>query len=430
MRLTFYEKPRGGALGAIPSKSAAHRILICAALSRGETFLRCASSSEDIDATARCLNALGAQVRRVSGGFTVVPIGGVRRGAALDCGESGSTLRFLLPVAAALGADASFLRRGRLAERPLSPLYEELIRHGASLPPDARTEPLPLSGRCAAGSYMLAANVSSQFVSGLLLAMPRMGGASELTLTGRIESADYIRITERVMETFGVRAEVSPDGRRYRVDADGYASPGEVEAEGDWSCAAVWLAAGALGGAPVTVCGLRTDSPQGDRRICEVLRAFGARIEISPDGALTAYPSSLHGTALDCVQIPDLVPAIAAVAAGAAGETVLSGTARLRLKESDRAAAIGDVLGALGASVDVLPDRIVIRGGRSLTGGTVSSHHDHRIVMCAFLASLLADGAVTVTGAESIAKSYPGFTDDLSRLGARFTETKETEENV
>lgn len=425
MRLTFEAPPQAGTLAAIPSKSTAHRLLICAAFARGETFLRCPSTSEDIDATVRCMNALGASVTPVSGGFTVRPVHSVCRGSTLDCGESGSTLRFLLPLAAALGADADFVRRGRLAARPLSPLYEELARHGARLPEDPATEPLPLRGKIGAGAYTLAADVSSQFVSGLLMAMPLLESDSALTLTGRIESADYIRITTDVMRLFGVPLTVSPDGRRYGVPPCGYVSPGETTVEGDWSNAALWLAAGAVGSAPISVRGLRADSPQGDRRIVGILREFGGRVECAPDGTVTAYPSALHGIRLDASQIPDLVPVIAAAAAAAAGETVITGIARLRLKESDRAAAVTDVLSALGAEITADAERMVIRGGRRLHGAAVSSHRDHRMVMCAFVASLIADGAVTVTEAQAVAKSYPTFTDDLARMGASFTESED-----
>ena len=423
MKWTFTFPPCGGTVSAIPSKSMAHRLLICAALADRPTKIRCPGSSEDIDATARCLTALGATVKRTTAGYTVTPVCRPMGTASLDCGESGSTLRFLLPVAAALGTGADFIRHGRLAQRPLSPLYEELLRHGARLPENPETEPLPLRGNITAGEYEIAANVSSQFISGLLLAMPRMNGESVLNLTGRIESSDYIRITLAAMRVFGASVSVSDDGRRYVVRGGGYTSPGMAEVEGDWSGSAMWLAAGALGAHPVTVTGLNTDSAQGDRAILDVLRAFGAKVQVQSSG-ITVFPSALSGIELDAAQIPDLVPVIAPLAAAASGETIISGIARLRLKESDRAAAIREMLTSLGISVTEEPDRLLIRGG-SIQGGTVSAFRDHRMVMCAFLLSLISRSALSVTGAQAIAKSYPGFLQDLTAMGGKCTESED-----
>jgi len=424
MTLTFHTPIRGGRIGAIPSKSVAHRMLICAAFADQPTFLRCHATSEDIDATARCLRALGADITRTADGFSVIPAVDTPDTATLDCGESGSTLRFLLPVTAALGIPSHFVRRGRLPYRPLSPLYEEMVHHGAILPANPETEPLPLAGRITAGEYQIAANVSSQFISGLLMAMPLMEGPSRLHLTGTIESVDYIRITTHVMEKFGVCVNPSADGRFYTIEANRYTSPGEITVEGDWSNAAVWLAAGAVGQHPVTVTGLDINSPQGDRRIVDVLRQFGADVRVDGD-AVTVSPAPLHGISLDASQIPDLVPVIAAVAARAEGETVITGIARLRIKESDRVASVTEVLRTLGADITSDETRIVIRGGRSLHGGTVSSYRDHRLVMCAFVASMYAEGDISVTDAQAIAKSYPGFCADITALGGTFTEKED-----
>lgn len=424
MTLTFLTPIQGGKIGAIPSKSAAHRLLICAAFADTPTEILCPAVSEDITATIRCLCALSADIRRTEDGFTVIPATDKPTDAALDCGESGSTLRFLLPVTAALGIPARFIRRGRLPHRPLSPLYEEMIRHGASLPADSVTEPLPLSGQITAGRYEIDAGVSSQFISGLLMAMPLMGAPSELHLTGQVESADYIRITTEAMAKFGICINTSSDGRTYTVRANGYTSPKRISVEGDWSNAAIWLAAGAVGSAPVTVTGLDMNSPQGDRRIVDVLRQFGATVTVDGD-AVTVSPAPMHGICLNACQIPDLVPVIAAVAARAEGETRITGIARLRIKESDRVASVTEVLRNLGADISSDETTIVIRGGHPLTGGTVSSFRDHRLVMCAFVASLYAEGWVSVTDAQAIGKSYPDFTSHIAALGGTFTEKED-----
>ena len=424
MTLTFQAPIRGGKIGAIPSKSAAHRQLICAAFADAPTEILCSTVSEDITATARCLTALGATITRSDGGFTVIPAAHKPTDAALDCGESGSTLRFLLPVTAARGIPARFIRRGRLPYRPLSPLYEEMIRHGADLPSDPETEPLPLTGQIRAGRYEIDGGVSSQFVSGLLMAMPLMGGKSELHLTGNVESADYIRITTEAMNKFGVCINTSSDGRTYTVRANGYTSPKRISVEGDWSNAAIWLAAGAVGQHPVTVTGLDIESPQGDRRIVDVLRQFGATVTVDGD-AVTVAPAPLNGICLNASQIPDLVPVIAAVAVRAEGETRITGIARLRIKESDRVASVTELLRTLGADIFSDESTIVIRGGRPLAGGTVSSFRDHRLVMCAFVASLYAEGQVSVTDAQAINKSYPDFTSHIAALGGQFDEKED-----
>lgn len=422
MTLSYIAPPRGGRVAAIPSKSVAHRMLILAAFADRPTCILCPASSADIDATVHCLTALGARIDRTKDGFLVSPAATLPAGiCTLDCGESGSTLRFLLPVAAArtAGAEARFRRHGRLPKRPLSPLYEELIRHGVQLPDSPEEEPLSVRGPMTAGDYTLAADVSSQFISGLLMAFPLLAGESTLHLTGRIESEDYIRITLDVLRRFGVYPAVSADRRTYRIRPGRFQSPGTLDVEGDWSNAAMWLAAGAVGHHPIAVTGLDPASVQGDRRILDVLRAFGADVRVSA-GEIAVYPSALHGITLDAAQIPDLVPVIAAVAAAAEGESVIDGIARLRLKESDRAAAVTALLGTLGADIVCEADRLVIRGGRRLHGATVTSAHDHRMVMCAFVASLITDGTVRVTDARAIEKSYPGFPDDLAALGGSF----------
>lgn len=401
----------GGTLPAIASKSCAHRLLICAALSKLPVFVSCRAASEDILATAGCLRALGAGVRRTEEGFAVTPMDAPRRGAVLDCGESGSTLRFMLPVCAALGAECELKLGGRLPQRPLSPLYEELICHGAVL--SAQGAPgLSVSGKLRDADFAIAGNVSSQFVSGLLLALPIMDGGN-VTVTGEAESAPYIRITAECMRKCGVGVEES--GGVYRVSG-GYNAPERLAAEGDWSNAAFWLCAGALGQNPVTVSGLDGGSVQGDRKIVDIIRSFGGRVDISGDKA-TAVPSPLRACSVDAADVPDLVPAVSVLASAAEGETRIFNASRLRLKESDRLAAVRDVMLTLGADIRETEDGLLIRGTSALRGGRVKSWNDHRIAMAAATASLLCRESVTIDGAECVNKSYPGFFRDFSALG-------------
>lgn len=278
-----------GEIPAIASKSYAHRLLMAAALADRPTTVRCATVSDDILATARVLTAMGASVERTDAGFVVEPISTCPVGPTLDCGESGTTERFILPIACALGLDAAVTGSGRLPERPLSPLYEELQAHGIDLSPQG-VFPLHARGRLPAGDYSLAADVSSQFIGGLLFALSVVPGKSTLTLTGRIESAPYIDMTLDVLALFGASITRTSEGRRFEIEGrTRLASPGAAAVEGDWSNAAFWLCAGALGRG-VTLTGLRADSRQGDRAVADILKAFGADVSLT-ENAVTVRPA-------------------------------------------------------------------------------------------------------------------------------------------
>lgn len=432
MNATIEAGPLTGELDAPSSKSEAHRLLVCAAFAPGLTDVSCATSSDDIEATASCLEALGARIARTRGGFRVRPVPGTsatdnlpeaRRGALLDCGESGSTLRFLLPVVAALGCDARLTGRGRLPERPLSPLYEELEAHGARLSGQGSL-PLSVGGRLEPGRFFLPGDVSSQFVTGLLLAAPLLRAPVEVVVAEPVESAPYIDITVSALRTFGV--EVSEGGaltdggrpaRSYVVCApDGYVTPGEVSVGGDWSNAAFWLAAGAIGEEGVAVRGLDLASAQGDRQILAALALLGARVLRRPGGA-ACERERLRGRELDVSSCPDLVPPLAAVAAVAEGTTRVRGAARLRIKESDRLETVSAAICALGGRARAVDDGLVIEGVPELAGGTVDAANDHRIAMMASILASRCTGPVTVLGAECVAKSYPAFFEDLAALG-------------
>lgn len=399
-----------GTVPAIASKSYAHRLLICAALSQKPSFVACRTVSADILATAACLRSLGAKISETGEGFAVTPIAEIPAKAVLDCGESGSTLRFLLPVCCALGAECGLLMRGRLPERPLSPLYEELQHHGARLSKQG-VSPLTVGGILADPHFTLRADVSSQFISGLLLALPLMGGGT-VTLAGTAESSSYIGITADCMRSAGVT--VTQDCNMFIVSG-GYDAENRVDVEGDWSNAAFWLCAGVLGSAPVTVTGLNPISTQGDQKVVDIIRNFGGELYID-GGSVTAIPSQLHGSTVDAADVPDLVPVVSVLAACAEGETHIYNAARLRLKESDRLAAVQNIMSTMGAHIEETADGLILHGGR-LAGGRVRSWNDHRIAMSAAIAALSADGPVTIEGAECVNKSYLGFFDDLCKLG-------------
>ncbi len=406
------EAPR--VIPAPPSKSAAHRALICAAFADKSTKILLSASCEDIDATACCLTALGAICERQGDGFLVTPVSvnHIQKNALLDCGESGSTLRFLLPVTASIGANATFLRRGRLPQRPLSPLTEELTRHGLQI--EEQGDLLLTKGKIGAGDYRIAANVSSQYISGLLLALSLFDAPSTLTLVGEVESAPYIKITTAMLAAFGAPPISESKGSLYNIAGRKNAplkSPGAYLVEGDFSGAAFGLAMGAIGKHPVTVTGLSLPSTQGDSAIADLLTRFGAKVSIEKD-RITVSPAPLTGIAIDARQIPDLVPILAVVAAAATGETRIENAARLRAKESDRLVAVRELLEALGGDVTETADGLIVRGNTHLRGGRVNTYGDHRIAMSAAVAALIADGEVSIPNAECVNKSYASFFED------------------
>ena len=383
MDLTIIPGKLSGTITAIPSKSQAHRLLICAAFSDGPTELLCPATNRDIEATCDCLNALGADITRTDNGYLVVPMGAPPKKAILNCCESGSTLRFMLPIAGALGVDTTFQMAGRLPQRPLSPLWEEMERMGCRL-----TRPTENTIRCRGklrpGDYVIDGGVSSQFITGLLFALSLIEGKPHLDVTGKIESQPYIHMTRQAMARFG---------------APRYHSPGQVPVEGDWSNGAFFLAAKALG-SDVQVLNLDPDSLQGDRAVFDFL------------------PKLEENITIDASDIPDLVP-ILSIVAGAKKGAVFTNIQRLRIKESDRVASTMAMVQALGGKAESTEDTLTVYG-TGYRGGIVDSVNDHRIAMSAAIASTVCTEPVTILGAEAVKKSYPHFWEAFSRLGGHY----------
>lgn len=405
--------PRSGSVRIPASKSQAHRLLICAALGTGETVLHCDGISRDIEATIACLKALGAGIHTEGERIRVEPVRTLPEGEReLPCGESGSTLRFLLPVVGALGIRAVFRREGRLPQRPLAPLDAELAAYGMTLEGDGAL--LRCSGRLRPGDYALPGNVSSQYISGLLLALPLLDGESRLHVTGPLESAAYVTMTEDALQLAGI--DVSKHNSDYIIKGNQRGIlPETLAVEGDWSNAAFFLVLGALSPEGVRVRGLALASSQGDRAVLDILRAFGASVE-ERDGEILVRRGRLRGLTIDSAPIPDLIPVLSVLAAAAEGETRIVNAGRLRLKESDRLASTTAMLRALGAEIEELPAGLVIRGKSGLTGGTVDSAGDHRIAMSAAVAASLSTQPLTVRGAECVSKSYSRFWEDFQAL--------------
>lgn len=391
----------------IPSKSFAHRAYICDFLA-GENACGVISDlySDDINATKGCLAGLSSGVE------------------VIDAMESGSTLRFILPLAGVLGRSVSIITRGRLKERPMNSFESELMRNGMRIQ-HGSDGVIRTSGRLEPGVYRLPGSISSQFITGLLLSLPYLDGDSRIELTSELKSKAYVDITLSVLADYGV--EISEHDGAYDIKGgQKFECSGAYKVEGDWSQAAFWLVAGLIGKTPVRVEGLKPDSVQGDREIVEILKRMGGRIEEKPDddyAAYTSYPSDLHGTVADVSEIPDLAPAIACAAAACEDKTRMIKAERLRLKESDRIDSIVNCLTDLGFSASSGEGEIVI-GGRKEKSGESSDEiakartaGDHRVVMMAAVLSLITDEIVEIEESSSVTKSYPTFFDELEQAG-------------
>jgi 3-phosphoshikimate 1-carboxyvinyltransferase len=418
-----------GRIAAPPSKSAAHRALICAALSEGVSHLEAAGYSDDIEATLDAVAALGAVAVREGENLSVTGISPAAGAQApcgmlplIDCNESGSTLRFLIPVALAVTGGGRFTGRGNLGARPLGPYLEIFARQGIEC--TRRTEggrlDMTLKGRLTPGHFSLPGNVSSQFVSGLLFALPLLEGDSTVELTTPLESEGYLDMTLAALGDFGVRVS-RPDRGRFEIPGGQRFQSRRRRIEGDYSQAAFFLAAGAMGSA-LEVEGLDPDSLQADRAMLEALTRMGAGIRRDGESvSASAGRGELKGALLDGAQCPDIVPILAAAASVAEGRTEITGSARLRLKECDRLQAVSRELCRLGASVKERADGLEIEGQKMLPGGVrVSSHRDHRIAMTLAVAATRCRDPIELEDPECVAKSYPGFWADYAMLGGRF----------
>ena len=384
MDITIHPRSLRGEVQIIPSKSMAHRYLICAAFADRPTQLRCGETNQDIEATVDCLNALGAEILRTDSGYTVFPAKELPPKAELNCRESGSTLRFMLPIVGALGVDATFQMAGRLPQRPLSPLWEEMERMGCTLTrPTADT--IRCEGKLRSGEYIIDGGVSSQFITGLLFATALMDGKSNITITGTLESRPYVDMTKQALKIF---------------EAPHFRSPGYIDVEGDWSNGAFLLAAQWLG-SDLWILGLNQTSIQGDRAVVDILKAL-----------------EMGTPTISAKDIPDLVPILSVVASAKHG-AVFTDIRRLRMKESDRVASTVAMIENLGGKAEADENTLKIYG-TTLRGGRVDAVNDHRIAMAAAIAATVCKEDVTILGAECVKKSYPKFWEEYARLGGNY----------
>ncbi|MBS6941903.1 MAG: 3-phosphoshikimate 1-carboxyvinyltransferase [Clostridiales bacterium] len=400
-----------------PSKSMAHRAIICAALAEGRSTVENIAFSDDILATIEGMRRLGARIEDIGGALVVDGIG---QGQAIcglpeiDCKESGSTLRFLIPVALGLARGARFTGQGNLGKRPLDVYTKIFDEQGIAYQAQGPLLDFQVSGQLRAGTFSMQGDVSSQFITGLLFILPLMEEDSELIITTHMESKSYVDMTLSVLADFGIRVEneayrrfIIPGGQKYRAT--------RYRVEGDFSQAAFFLCADAMGSA-VQVEDLKRDSLQGDSAVLDILQRMGAEV-CQEDGTVCCRADALHAVDIDASQCPDIIPVVSAAAALCKGKTTIRNAGRLRIKECDRLHAIFAELTKLGARIKEREDSLEIEGVERFAGGTVWSHKDHRIAMMLAIAATRAEGPVVIEDWECVSKSYPNFFEDYSMLG-------------
>ena len=380
-----------GRVDAIASKSFAHRIMLAAALADKPTKIYLNTTSEDIEATKNCLISMGAKIEEGEGFIIISPVT-YAKDVVLDCNESGSTARFLLPVAATVCESFKMCGKGRLPERPMTPLVSQMRNHNVTISQD--NIPLEVSGKMSGGKFLIPGDISSQYITGLLFALPNCSEKSEIMLSSPLQSAAYVDITIDVLKQFGINIEKTENS--YVIEPQKFVSPKEITVEGDWSNSAFWVVANEICN-NVFVDGLNYESLQGDMNI---LKAKDI-------------------TQIDASEIPDLVPILAVLACARKGKTVIYNAQRLRIKESDRLETVRKSLSSLGADIQETNDGLIINGTGSLSGGECESFNDHRIAMSCAIASCLCKDEVIIKDAQAVNKSYPKFFEDFVKLGGK-----------
>lgn len=411
-----------GIVQAPSSKSFAHRIMICCALSRGKCAINNVSSSDDMDATIGCLSELGAKIEKQGSTILMDSTDFAQKNSTkkfiLDCKESGTTLRIMIPICSALGLNVTFTGSGRLPQRPLDEYLTLLPEHGVKIEKGEDSLPLSISGELCGDTFEISPKVSSQYVSGLIFALSLLENDTTLELSSKLLGGQYVDITTSVMSDFGVKAEKLDTC--YKIQgSQTYTIPenNEVNVEGDWSQAAFFLCAGAING-DLEVRNLNTNSCQGDKKIVDILKSLGADITFTDNG-VKVKKSALKGTTIDALDTPDLVPVVALTCAFADGDSTITGVERLKFKESDRLLSTSEMIKSLGGECTYTSDNMTIIGQGYLKGGVVKAYSDHRIVMSSAVGALCTENDTVIEDAHAVNKSYSDFFDDYNALGGK-----------
>lgn len=397
-----------GQITVPPSKSVAHRMIIAAALAKGTSTISNLSGSADILATIGCMRAFGADIKLNGNSAVISGIKSAPSSAAADCCESGSTLRFLIPVACALGINAEFRGEGKLPQRPITPLLEEFPKHGIKFDFSGADSgcslPCSVSGKLTAGRFEIDGGISSQFITGLMFALPLLDGDSEIILKSQLQSKPYIDITRGVLRDFG--CEIAETERGYSIKGNSRLTPFSGSVEGDYSQSAFFYAANALG-SKIEISGLNKSSFQGDKKIVEICEKFS---------------KSQAPFELDCSDIPDLVPILSVLGCFCKGKSRIYNAARLRIKECDRLAAMEDCLNRIGGKVSSTEDSLIIEGVDGFHGGEVVCYNDHRIAMSMAIAATRCTSPLVIRSAECVRKSYPDFFEVYKSIGGNISD--------
>lgn len=404
-----------------PSKSISHRAIICAGLSNGITNISNVAFSEDINATCNAISSLGVNIEKE--GQDVLKIKGRSNPKVIkdniNCFKSGSTLRFLIPLAAVTGEKVIFHGEGKLVERPLTPYYDIFEDHDIFYKNEDGKLPLTVKGKLKPGEYKLRGDISSQFITGLLFLLPLLNGDSKIIITTNLESKPYVDLTLDTLSKFSIQVQ-NNNYREFIVKGNQKYKNCTYNIEGDFSQVAFWAIAGILG-EEITCKNVYQSSIQGDKVIIDILKDMGAKIETHEDHIIVK-PSETHGTTIDASQCPDLVPALAALASVSRGTTNIINAERLRFKECDRLSAISTELNKIGALVEERKDGLFITGKETLRGGRVDSWDDHRIAMALACISSKCENPLIIENSECIKKSYPDFWKDFKKLGGNLDE--------
>lgn len=409
-----------GELTIPPSKSMSHRAVICAGLSEGFSNISNIMFSQDIDATCDAMRSLGVNVERNDDSLKIQGTSEIKVvNPTINCFESGSTIRFLIPIAATSGQQVTFEGKGKLVERPLKSYYDIFDLQKIDYTNVDGKLPLTINGKLKPGRFEIRGDVSSQFISGLLFALPLLDGDSKIIITTELESKPYVDLTLQMLNDFKVEVE-NHDYQEFIIKGNQKYIASDYRVEGDFSQVAFWLVAGLLG-ADIVCGGLKLDSLQGDKAILSIIEDMKGKLVIEGD-KVQALPSKTKGAVIDASQCPDLVPVLTVLAALSEGTTEIVNAARLRIKESDRLTAISTELKKLGADIEEKEDGLIIRGKDSLNGGEVHSWNDHRIAMAMAVASLKCNEPIIIKDADCVKKSYPHFWSDFKKLGGNIHE--------
>jgi len=412
-----------GEVCAPPSKAYTQRMLIAAALAHGTSQISGPLFSEDTEATLRAVKALGAKVKEAENCWTVEgaqPLKGAQK--PIDCGESGATLRFMIPVAALAPESSVFVLGKSLERRPIEPLLRSLKQLGAEAHSqrfDGKPSIVVKGGGISGGKTALGGDISSQFVSGLMFACPLAQATTEITLTTPLESKGYVKMTMAVLAEHGIKVSVPQEFSRLHIPSTQTYKPCSHRVPGDFSSAALLLAAAAITNSEVSVKNLDYETVQGDKFILEILKRMGVNGRVCPDRVeIEGKGGLLEAVDVDARNIPDLVPVCAVLACYAKGTSKIHGAHRLRYKESDRLLSLYLELKKMGAQIAMNESSLTIKGPCALHGAVIDPHNDHRIAMACAVAALGAEGETKIQNAECVRKSYPRFFHDLRALGA------------